>query len=56
MAQNGIKKHKDKYADELIGRIKIVDDFSPKPKDLVLKVETSNDTYSQLNKKDVKVT
>jgi hypothetical protein len=31
-----MKKHKVKY----IGKIKIVDDFLPKPKDLVLKEET----------------
>ena len=36
-----MKKRKVKYSDKPIGRIKIVDDFLPKPKDLVLKQETT---------------
>jgi hypothetical protein len=35
-----MKKHKVKYTDKPIGKIKIVDDFLPKPKDLILKEET----------------
>lgn len=31
------KKKKVKYTDQPIGKIKIVDDFLPKPKELVLK-------------------
>jgi hypothetical protein len=31
-----MKKHKVKYTDKPLGKIKIVDDFLPKPKDLVL--------------------
>lgn len=41
-----MKKHKIKYADESIGEIRIVDDFLPKPKDLVLKEETAKITIS----------
>ena len=41
-----MKKHKVKYTDEPIGKIEIVDDFLPKPKDLVLKEETSKVTLS----------
>ena len=41
-----MKKHKVKYTDEPIGKIKIVDDFLPKPKDLVLKEETIKITLS----------
>jgi len=41
-----MKKRKVKYTDEPIGRIEIVDDFLPKPKDLVLKEETSKVTLS----------
>lgn len=37
-----MKKRKVKYTDEPIGKIKIVDDFLPKPNDLVLKKETKN--------------
>jgi len=40
------KKHKVKYTDEPIGEIEIVDDFLPKPKDLVLKQETTKITIS----------
>ncbi len=32
-----MKKIKVKYTDGPIGKIKIVDDFLPKPKDLILK-------------------
>jgi hypothetical protein len=40
-----MKKHKKvKYTDEPIGEIKIVEDFLPKPKDLVLKEETEKIT------------
>jgi predicted DNA binding CopG/RHH family protein len=41
-----MKKRKVKYTDEPIGKIKIVDDFLPKPKDLVLKEETAKITLS----------
>jgi predicted DNA binding CopG/RHH family protein len=41
-----MKKHKVKYTDEPIGKIKIVKDFLPKPEDLVLKEETSKITLS----------
>ena len=41
-----MKKRKVKYTDEPIGKIKIVDDFLPKPKDLVLKEETAKITIS----------
>ena len=41
-----MKKHKVKYAKGPIGKIKIVDDFLPKPKDLVLKEETKKITIS----------
>lgn len=40
------KKHKVKYTDEPIGQIKLVDDFLPKPEDLVLKEETTKVTIS----------
>lgn len=40
-----MRKHKKiKYTDEPIGEIKIVKDFLPKPKDLVLKEETEKIT------------
>ncbi len=39
-----MKKRKVKYTDNPIGKIKIVDDFLPKPKDLVLKEETKKIT------------
>lgn len=35
-----MKKHKVKYTKGPIGKIKIVDDFLPKSKDLVFKKET----------------
>ncbi len=41
-----MKKRKDKYTDKPIGRIKIIDDFLPEPKDLVLKEETTKITIS----------
>lgn len=40
------KKAKVKYTDEPIGKIKIIDDFLPKPEDLVLKEETAKITIS----------
>jgi predicted DNA binding CopG/RHH family protein len=40
------KKRKIKYTDQPIGKIKIVDDFLPEPKDLVLKEETTKITIS----------
>ena len=44
--EKSMKKHKVKYTDEPIGEIEIVDDFLPKPKDLVLKKETTKITIS----------
>ncbi len=41
-----MKKRKSKYTDQPIGKIKIVDDFLPRPKDLVLKEETTKITIS----------
>ena len=41
-----MKKRKAKYTKEPIGKIKIVEDFLPKPKDLVLKEETAKITIS----------
>lgn len=42
-----MKKHKKiKYTDEPIGEIKIIADFLPTPKDLVLKEETEKVTLS----------
>ena len=41
-----MKKRKFKYTDQPIGKIKIVDDFLPQPKDLVLKEETTKITIS----------
>ncbi|MFI5334428.1 MAG: hypothetical protein ACHQT8_04595 [Chlamydiales bacterium] len=41
-----MKKRRVKYTSEPIGKIKIVDDFLPKPKDLVLKEETTKITIS----------
>lgn len=38
------KRKKVKYTDEPIGEIKIVDDFLPKPGDLILKEETEKIT------------
>jgi predicted DNA binding CopG/RHH family protein len=39
-----MKKKKAKYTDESIGKIKIIEDFLPDPKDLVLKEEISKVT------------
>lgn len=41
-----MKKSKIKYTDEPIGKIRIVDDFLPSPKHLVLKEETTKITIS----------
>ncbi|MDE3055879.1 MAG: CopG family transcriptional regulator [Verrucomicrobiota bacterium] len=41
-----MKKRKSKYTSEPIGKIKIVDDFLPSPKNLVLKEETAKITIS----------
>lgn len=41
-----MKKHKIKYTDEPIGKVKIVRDFLPNPKELVLKEETVKITLS----------
>lgn len=40
------KKRKAKYTDTSIEKIKIVDDFLPHPKDLVLKEETAKVTIA----------
>jgi hypothetical protein len=39
-----VRKRKARYADEKIGKIKIVEDFLPRPKNLVLKKETAQVT------------
>ena len=41
-----MRKKKVKYTDEHIGKIKIVDDFLPSPKDLILREETAKITLS----------
>ncbi len=41
-----MKKRKAKYTDKAIGKIKIIDDFLPQPKELVLKEETAKITIS----------
>jgi predicted DNA binding CopG/RHH family protein len=41
-----MKKRKVRYTNERIGKIKIVDDFLPKPENLVLKEETTKITLS----------
>lgn len=41
-----MKKRKVKYTDEPIGKIRIVDNFLPEPKDLVLKEETAKITLT----------
>jgi predicted DNA binding CopG/RHH family protein len=41
-----MKKQKAKYTEKRIGKIKIVDDFLPQPKDLVLKEETAKITIA----------
>ncbi len=40
----GMKKRKAKYTEKPVGKIKIVVDFLPKPKDLVLKKGTTKAT------------
>lgn len=47
-----MKKHK-KYREQSIGRIKIVDDFLPKPKDLVLKKEETQKITISLTKSSI---
>ncbi|MBN4077374.1 BrnA antitoxin family protein [Sulfobacillus acidophilus] len=41
-----MKKKTIKYTDEPIGNVKVIKDFLPKPKDLVLKEETIKVTLS----------
>lgn len=41
-----MKKSKTKYKEEKINKVRIVDDFLPRPKDLVLKEETTKVTIS----------
>lgn len=41
-----MKKRKVKYTNEHIGKIKIIDDFLPEPRDLILKEETAKITIS----------
>ena len=41
-----MKKKGVKYTEEYIGKIQLVDDFLPKPKDLILKDETVKVTLS----------
>jgi predicted DNA binding CopG/RHH family protein len=41
-----MKKHKVKYTDGPIGKVKIIDDFLPSPKDLVNKDKTVKVTLS----------
>jgi predicted DNA binding CopG/RHH family protein len=41
-----MKKRKVKYKNEPIGKIKIVDDFLPRPKELILKEETKKITIA----------
>lgn len=41
-----MKKRKVKYTDESIGKIRIVDNFLPEPKDLVLREETAKITLT----------
>jgi len=41
-----MKKRKVKYTDKRLGKIKIVDDFLPHPKELFLKEETTKITIS----------
>lgn len=47
-----MKKRKAKYTEERLGKVKIIEDFLPKPKDLVLKQETEKITIS-LTKKSI---
>ena len=44
--ERGYMKKKIKYTDEQIGQVKIVSDFLPSPKELVLKDETVKVTIS----------
>lgn len=48
-----MKKKKVKYTEEPIGKIKIVDDFLPKPQDLVLKKEKVEKITLSLTKSSV---
>ncbi len=41
-----MKKRKSKYTNQAIGEMKIVDDFLPQPKDLILKEQTTKITIS----------
>lgn len=41
-----MKKHKIKYTNEPIGKVKIISDFLPSPSELVLKEETVKITLS----------
>lgn len=41
-----MKKRKIKYTDEPIGKVKIVEDFLPAPKNLVMKEKTTKITLS----------
>jgi hypothetical protein len=41
-----MKKHKVKYSNKPIGKVKIIEDFLPNPKDLVAKEETTKITIS----------
>ena len=41
-----MKRRKVNYSDEPIGEIRIIEDFLPKPKDLVLKDETQKITIN----------
>lgn len=47
-----MKKHR-KYKEKSIGRIKIIDDFLPKPKDLVLKKEETKKITISLTKSSI---
>jgi len=41
-----MKKRKIKYTNGPIGKVKIIDDFLPEPKDLILKEETTKITIA----------
>lgn len=43
-----MKKHKVNYMDEPIGKVKVVRDFLPSPRELILKEETITILYSEL--------
>jgi predicted DNA binding CopG/RHH family protein len=47
-----MKKHR-KYKEKAIGNIKIVEDFLPKPKDLVLKKEETQKITISLNRSSI---